>query len=1112
MNAYEQLIQRLDDFIRKYYKNRMVQGLLYVAALFLGLYLILVTLEFFGHFGPTVRTFFFFGFLASAAYFFVSRIALPFFSMLKLGKHISYEQAASIIGKHFPEVDDRLLNTLQLQSQLNEHAESSLLQASIAQRMQSLRPVPFTAAIDVKKNKKYLRYLLPLVAVFGVLFLITPSFILKPTDRLLRYNEIIEEEAPFSMDMLNDTLTAIENTDYEVRMQVTGKEIPAQVFIEVNGQKFQMVKKSNIDFSYTLSNVKEDAVIVFYGGKFHSKGYNLDVLQMPKLTLFQIEVNYPSYLKKENTVVNNTGDLLVPEGTQLVWKIAGENTSSVLFETTAGKSPFEETGDGFEHSENASQNFAYSVIPQNDQVQNGNALSYQVNVVADGYPSISVQDETDSTSRYIHYFTGGIQDDYGLTKLTFTAVQMRDGKAVESATVLPIQFEVGTTGDQFFHSVDFSIFNLEPGDEVNYFFEVWDNDGVHGAKSTRSQVRQFTNPTEEELKEMRNEQSESIKDQLESSLREAEKLQKEMKQLEREMLEKQNLNWQDKKKLEDLIERQKKLEEQVKEIQKQNQQRNQEQKDEQLAEKQKELERLMNEMLSPEMREMMEELQKLMNELNKDELRKEIEKMNLSTEDLEKELDRALEQFKELEVEEKLKEAAEKLNELADKQEKLANDESKSAEEKLKEQEQLNKEFEDVKKELKEAEELNKELETPQEIPDTEGLKKEIDDEQEKSSSELKQNKKANASKSQKKAAEKMKQMASEMQDGMEAAEQEQHEEDMAAMRALLENILSVSFDQEALMEETKKTQANDPRMKTLAQRQRKLKDDSRMIEDSLFALSKRVPEISSTVNHEINEINAHLDRVMKDFPDGNMPRITQNQQSAMTGYNNLALLLDDALQQMQAQMQSESKSKKEGKGSCNKPGGKGKGKGKSKASAAQMKRMQEGLQKQLEEAKKKGQNQGKNNSGGSKSGGDEGMAKELAQMAAKQAAIRKMMEEKGNELNEDGSGAGNELKQIAKEMEKLQRDIVNNQVTEESIRRQNDIMIRLLKAEEAERVREMDEERKSNEALNAPIGNPKKYEEFLKNKQKGVETLRSVSPNLKPYYKEKAIRYFRNS
>jgi hypothetical protein len=72
--------------------------------------------------------------------------------------------------------------------------------------------------------------------------------------------------------------------------------------------------------------------------------------------------------------------------------------------------------------------------------------------------------------------------------------------------------------------------------------------------------------------------------------------------------------------------------------------------------------------------------------------------------------------------------------------------------------------------------------------------------------------------------------------------------------------------------------------------------------------------------------------------------------------------------------------------------------------------------------------------------------------------------------------------------------------------------MIRLLKAEEAERIRDQDEERKSNEALDSPIGNPKKYQDYLKNKQKNIETLRSVSPHLKPYYREKAQRYFRIS
>ena len=37
--------------------------------------------------------------------------------------------------------------------------------------------------------------------------------------------------------------------------------------------------------------------------------------------------------------------------------------------------------------------------------------------------------------------------------------------------------------------------------------------------------------------------------------------------------------------------------------------------------------------------------------------------------------------------------------------------------------------------------------------------------------------------------------------------------------------------------------------------KQRKLQDDSKIIEDSLFALSKRNPAISATVNREISSI-----------------------------------------------------------------------------------------------------------------------------------------------------------------------------------------------------------------------------------------------------------------
>jgi hypothetical protein len=268
------------------------------------------------------------------------------------------------------------------------------------------------------------------------------------------------------------------------------------------------------------------------------------------------------------------------------------------------------------------------------------------------------------------------------------------------------------------------------------------------------------------------------------------------------------------------------------------------------------------------------------------------------------------------------------------------------------------------------------------------------------------------------------------------------------------------------------------------------------MVEDSLFALSKRVPQVSAAINREINLIHDHMGKALAGIPDRKTSEITTSQQYVMTSFNNLALMLDEALKQMQQQ----SSCNKPGTGNCEKPGASG---SKPKPSSGQIKKMQDALSKQLEQMKKEGKNKGENK------GQDGQMSKQLAEMAAKQAAIRKMMEEKAGELNQDGSGNGNELKEIAKEMEKLQRDIVNNQITEESLRRQQDIMIRLLKAEDAERVREQDNQRKSNESTDSPLSNPQKYADYMRRKERETELLKTVPPGLRPYYRERVNEYF---
>ena len=150
-----------------------------------------------------------------------------------------------------------------------------------------------------------------------------------------------------------------------------------------------------------------------------------------------------------------------------------------------------------------------------------------------------------------------------------------------------------------------------------------------------------------------------------------------------------------------------------------------------------------------------------------------------------------------------------------------------------------------------------------------------------------------------------------------------------------------------------------------------------------------------------------------------------------------------------------------------------------------------------------KGSNQGEGKEGKRK------LSKGLAQMAAQQAAIRKMTEELGNQLNEDGSGQGNGVEQIAKEMEEIEKDIVNGELDQLTLDRQRDILTRLLQAENAERIRGEKEERESKTARENPRETPPSLEDYERRKAQEIELLRTVPADLTPYYKQKVNDYF---
>ena len=1113
-SGYNSLIGKLDRFIRRYYTNQMIRGSLYFIALGLGSFLIVALLEYFGRFSSTLRTWMFFLFLGFTLFLLVRFILVPAVKIFRLGKIISHAEAALIIGRHFPEVEDKLLNTLQLHQQSQQSdSDTSLIVAGIEQKTIELQPISFSAAVNFLENKKYLKYALPPVLLGLILLTVFPAVLTDSTKRLVAHSQEFSPVAPFDFVILNENLETAKNSSFTLRTKFEGEVIPDKAFVVINGNQFHLRKIEPGIFEYEFRNVRNDVKFQLLADGFYSDLYQLKTLAVPVLLNFDIHLDFPNYTGLENKTIRNTGNFTVPEGTKAEWIFSTENTEAMrvkLSDTLISLG--ERSRSVFTFSKELLHNTSYQVVTSNKEMTAPDTLQFTADVIKDARPTIEVNQTIDSTDRRRVYFDGIIGDDYGISALYFhytltPAATDSSGEIIRERIQVPIGKSLS---QQFFYFWDLNRIKLNSGDDIAYYFEVWDNDGVNGAKSARSGVKHYKTPTREQLEQQNELTAERIKEKLKESLKEAKKLQDQVEKLNRELLQKKELNWQDKKRLEDLIEQQKAMQQNVRDIQQQYRENRQEQtqynpQEERLQEKQQQIEELFDQLMSEEMKEKFRQLEELMEKLDKNKIQEQIKDIDYNAQEFEKELDRSLEIFKQMEFQQEYEEAVEKLEELSKEQEELAeeteqNQDQNKQEDLKQKQEELNDQFDQLRDDLKKLEELNKDLERPNEMPQTEQQQEQTQEQMENASEQMQQQQNKKASQSQQKAAENMQQMASAMQASMQQQQANSASEDMESIRALLENIIQLSFDQEEVMTQLRSVKRDDPQYVLLGQRQKKIQDDSKMVEDSLFALSKRVPQIQTLVNREIGLINQNIEYALSDISERMTASATSRQQYAMTSYNNLALLLDEALQQMQQQMAS----MMPGTGNCEKPGGMGQN-----PSSGKMSQRQEQMAKKLDQMKKameKGKKPGNKNPGGEQG---QGMSEEIAKLAAEQAAIRREVEKMASEMRQRGQQSAKLLEEIAKQMEENERDLVNKDVSRETLKRQQEIVTRLLESEKAEMQREYENKRKSNEAQSAGVSNPEEYLEYKMRKQREVELLRTVPVDLKPYYRQRVNEYF---
>ena len=1115
-NSFENLLNQIDAFIRKYYKNELIKGSLLFGIILLFSFLLTTSIEFVGRFGSFTRGILLVSFISLNFFVLIKYFLIPLIRIYSFGRKINHLQAAEIIGKFFPEISDRLKNTLQLNNELEKNEGNiELLRASVSQRAQNLNVIPFTSAVNYSENKKYLKYILPLFLVFILIAIFIPSLITQGTKRVINYSEEYKELAPFQFVVNTDKLNIEEGEDAEILLILKGSVLPETVYLVCENGTFLMKKIARNSYQSWIKKPKNQKTFFFKANDFVSKNFVLNVTGKSVLGKLQATLSYPKYLGKLNEVVNNVTDLTVPEGTTISWSVLTKNTKSTQVawnnQTTTYTSP------GFKFSKTIMGDVFLRFKLSNSFKAKIDSSRHSIIALKDAFPSIQVSEQKDSVSDGMYSFNGEVSDDYGLKNLNFVYTLIH-----EDGTKKTTQISVrAVSGNQitFDFAVDFRREEVKLNDRIEYYFVVYDNDGVNGSKSSRTQTQTYRLPSLEELNDQRTEDQNQTKEDLSKLLEKTKEFQKNIEKLKKEVFNSKSNDWNKMDKMNQLKEEQKSLIESLEkakdEMKQSVEEKNQlSETDKEILEKQEMIDKLLEELMDDELKKLLEELEKLMELNNKEEIKDKIDELKESSEDMKKQLDRSLEMLKKLQVNEKIDDIEKELQALAKEQEELKKaieEKKESKESALNKQEEINKKFDEIKEDLQKLKDLNKELDKPMDLGAPELSEQQISDDLTESKESLDEGQDKKAGEKQKSAADEMKELAEQLDQKQKAANKKQEEEDVDALRAILENLMTLSFDQEKLMFSFARVKTGDPAYLQYGRRQRRIIDDTKLVKDSLMALAKRQPKIATFIDKELQAIFSNHSLAIENIDDRNKRELNQHQQLTMTSYNNLALLLNEALESMQSEMKADQPA-----GSCDNPG---KGRPKPGASPSQGD-MKEMLKKQLEQMQK-GMKEGGKKPGekpgegpGTKPGqsgeGKMGLGnKEIAKMAAEQTAIRQRLEELRSKLNKDGKGLGNKLNPLLKELEEQERNLINKNIDKETINRQKDILTRLLESEEALMERGFEEKRESKSGKDDNSGNKIRVDEYKKQKLNQLELLRSIDPAYRRYYKEKASQYF---
>ncbi|MGN7513443.1 MAG: hypothetical protein ACTHOM_03655 [Allomuricauda sp.] len=1138
LSAYQDILFKLEGFIKRFYTKQLIKGVFLFLTLGTVFWFAITFFEYILWLDNSWRLTLFILFLVVELYLLYRYVTIPLMYLFKVRHGMDKKMASILIGKHFSEVDDKLLNLLEL----SENPEKSdLLMASIEQRATDLGPVPFAQAVNLKESYSYAKYIIIPVLLFAFIWIAGDivSFF-NSHQRVMHFDMAYERPAPFSFEIMNADLEVADNDALTIQVKTIGDLRPEDVEIVVNGEPLLMQNRGSY-YEYTFQAPVMETSFYFTANGWDSRTYEIDSYRTPTLVDFALELEYPTYLNLMSEIITGTGNAEVPEGTKVTWKIRGDNVSNIKMLTADTTIFFKRDNNLFSNVKTLFNDFDYELSTSNNRVKDYESLAYRLNVVKDAKATVQVDQVLDSLHPNESYYTGQAADDYGLREIRLVCYPSDNITDVQRISLEQPNSNVY----QFYYTFPTGL-QLEAGKQYKLYFEVVDNDGVRGGKITKSAIFDATLYDANQLSNKELELQNSTLNKMGESLKNFKEQEERLSEINSLQKEEKSLSFEDKSQIKNFLQQQKMQEELMKKFSQDLSKSMDKNADDSELKKmlQERLER--QEAEAKKNAELLEELNKIADKIDKEDLQRRLEELGKNQGKNTRNLEQILELTKRYYVTEKASQISKELEELAKKQEILS--ELKLGQDFTgKEQQKLNEEFDYLEKEIRGLEKDNQGLRKPIQLDTdkekTDAVKQDQRDAleeinkhqgmEESSQLEEKQKAEGNSSKKQKSAAQKMREISQSMKSGAMGGG-ETDAEDAEMLRQILDNLVTFSFKQENLFDNIQSADVDISQFSRTVKNQQNLKRLFEHVDDSLFALSLRRAELSEFVNEQITEVYYNIDKSLESIAENQIYQGASYQQYVINATNSLADFLANILDNMQQNM-SPGQGSGEGqdfqlpdiiKGQQSiqeKMNGSGQ-QGRSSKEQSGRNGEKEGGQQEGEQGKQgQGQNgqqgtqgekglegSGEGNNGQSNGNGlGEMDLNEVYEIYKEQQYLRENLEKQLQDMMQESDK--NLAKKLIQQMEDFENDLLDNGITERTRSKANNIQHQLMKLENASMEQGEKKERESNTNQNVYTNPVTTKPELLQDYRNSIEILNRQALPLRQNFEKKVKVYFNN-